>query len=167
METTLEYPTHSDNMSENAFAESILNQRQSLYRLALSMLHNQAQAEDAVAETIYRAYAGRHRLRKPDKLKAWLFQILVNQCRSQLRKKSREIQLEELLQEPSESEPQYGLWELVQQLPDNQQSVIVLYYYEGYSIREIAKLLKLSEGNVRTRMSRGREKLKQWLEKSV
>ena len=150
--------------AEEAFAVRVMAMEQSLYRLALAMLHRQSLAEDAVAETVYKAYCARRRLREPEKLKAWLFQILVNQCRTVLRKRGKEVLMEQVPEVLAEPTQPLELWDMVQRLPEGQQSVIVLYYYEGYSVREIGKLLGLRESAVRTRMCRGRETLRQWLE---
>ena len=164
MERTINVPKLLDRQTDEDFAAEIMALEQNLYRVALSLMHQPALAEDAVAEAVYKAYASRHRLRDREKLKPWLFQILVNQCRTMQRKQGREVPLAELPKEPAQQDPQSGLWDLVRRLPDSQQSVIVLYYYEGYSVREIAKLLRLKEGTVRVRMNRGRETLRQWME---
>lgn len=164
MERTINAPARVKQNTDEDFAEAVMALEQNLYRLALSMLHHPDLAEDAVAETVYKAYASRRRLREREKLKAWLFQILVNECRTVQRKRKREVPLAELPDKPDQPETPLGLWELVQRLPEGQQSVIVLYYYEGYSVREIAGLLHLKESAVRTRMHRGRETLRQWME---
>lgn len=164
MERTVNIPKRTERQADEEFAADIMALEQNLYRIALSMLHQPVLAEDAVAEAVCKAYASRRRLREREKLKPWLFQILVNQCRTMQRKHGREVPLETLTVEPVQREPQSGLWDLVRRLPASQQSVIVLYYYEGYSVREIAKLLRLKEGTVRVRMTRGRETLRQWME---
>lgn len=164
MEKTVSAPKLLDRRDDEDFAAGIMALEQNLYRIALSILHQPALAEDAVAEAVYKAYAARRRLRDREKLKPWLIQILVNQCRTIQRKRSREVPLEELNTEPVQGETRQGLWDMVRRLPESQQSVIVLYYYEGYSVREIAKLLHLRENTVRTRMSRGRQTLRQWME---
>lgn len=164
MEQTINGPVALERQRDEDFAAAVMALEGNLYRIALSLLHQPALAEDAVAEAVYKAYAARHRLRDREKLRPWLFQILVNQCRTMQRKWGREVPLTEMAQEPARQESQGSLWELVQRLPESQQSVIVLYYYEGYSVRETAKLLGLKEGTVRVRMNRGRETLKQWLE---
>jgi RNA polymerase sigma-70 factor (ECF subfamily) len=162
MEQTLEMPQQVREQED--FAAAVMALDQNLYRLALSMLRQPDLAEDAVAETVCRAYAARHRLRDREKLKPWLFQILVNQCRSIQRRQGREVAWEALAQEPAAPESRSGLWDLVRQLPEGQQAVVVLYYYEGYSTKEIAKLLRVQESTVRVRMKRGRDTLRQWLE---
>lgn len=164
MEGTINAPITVRQRTDEDFAAAVMGLEQNLYRLALSMLHRPEMAEDAVAEAVYKAYASRHRLRERKKLKAWLFQILVNECRTIQRKQKREVPLAELPERPLQPDSPLGLWELVQRLPEGQQSVIVLYYYEGYSVREIASLLHLKESAVRTRMHRGRETLRQWME---
>lgn len=164
MEGTIHVPARAKQCTDEDFAAAVMALEQNLYRLALSILHHPDLAEDAVAETVYKAYAARHRLRQREKLKSWLFQILVNECRTIQRKRKHEVSLAELPERPVQPETSLGLWELVRRLPEGQQSVIVLYYYEGYTTREIAGLLRLKESAVRTRMHRGRETLRQWME---
>lgn len=72
--------------------------------------------------------------------------------------------LEETLTTPVPAE-EGGLWPLVQALPQTLRAPVVLFYYDGYSARETAQILGLREGAVRTRLCRGRQMLKEMLEK--
>ena len=167
MDVTIDDTKHLRIQEGECFAERIMSLEQNMYRLALSILHNPEIAEDAVADTVYKAYTSRHKLKDQEKLRSWLFKILVNQCKTVLKKQGREVSIEAIAEPPAVSPPDFSLWELVKHLPDNQQCVITLYYYEGYSVKEIADTLHLRESSVRSRMCRGRDTLRQWLEESL
>jgi len=134
-----------------------------LYRFCLLQLKNAADAEDALQEVflkrLYRAPA----FDSPEHEKRWLYRVALNQCRDELRRKRRtEVPLEEaaLLAMP---EAERELVAQVAALPEKLRTVIHLHYYEGYSIKEIAAVLRIRPGTVGSRLSRGREILKQRL----
>lgn len=154
------------DIDNESFADCIMSFKLGMYRLALSILHQSDLAEDAVAEAVYKAYKSRKKLHDQAKIKAWLYQILVNECKSMLRKKKREVTMDIVPERAETPSLDLGLWDLVTRLPDSQQSVITLYYYDGYSVKEIADILHLKESSVRVRMNRGRNQLRNWLEET-
>ena len=102
-------------------------------------------------------------------IRAWLIRIVINKAKNttlafwRRNRRSLEDYIETLTFENPESE---NLFEEVLKLPEKYRIVIHLFYYEDYSVREIADILKLSESNVKTRLSRGRSLLKTALETS-
>lgn len=149
------------------FCDRVEERKTALYRLAYSILQNPADAEDAVAEAVYRAYAGLDRLRQPERFPFWLSRIVVNEAYGLLRKRGRTLPLEEVAQTLADppAPAEGGLWPLVQALPQTLRAPLVLFYYDGYSVRETAQILGLREGTVKTRLCRGRQLLKERLEK--
>lgn len=95
----------------------------------------------------------------------WLTKVTVNESRSLLRKRRGEVPLEavEAVCAAPGFEPERELVRAVMALPESLRSVIHLFYYEELSVKEIAALLRLSQGAVKTRLSRGRERLKEVL----
>jgi RNA polymerase sigma-70 factor (ECF subfamily) len=140
-----------------------------LYRLTRSILHSDEDAKDAVAEAVCKAFAGLDSLRNPERFQSWLMRIAANEAYTILYRRQRLVSLEDYGQEPSVPEPaspdEHGLWPLVQSLPGTLRAPVVLFYYDQLSVREIADILSLTEGAVKTRLSRGRQQLKQMLEK--
>lgn len=134
-----------------------------LFRTALAILGDHAEAEDAVQDTFLKY------LEKAPKDVAnpggWLMRVLVNGCKSRLRLKWRQVVPlpEDLACSGEERTELEELW----QLPPKDRAVIHLFYYEGYSTAEIAKLTGEKEGTVRSRMSRARGKLRTLLEDTV
>ena len=130
-----------------------------LYRVTYGLLNNEADREDAVQSAIEKGWRKASSLRDEKKLKAWLTKILINECYTLLRKKKREIPVAEL-PEPPEAEASPDLRETVLALPDELRLPIMLHYMEGFSIKEIAAMLRWPQGTVLSRMNRARKQLK-------
>lgn len=130
-------------------------------RLAYSYLHNIQDAEDILQETLIRYLQNAPVFQSSEHEKAWLFRGVVNLSKNRIDyNRIRETdELDEKLQE-EEREDLAFVWEAVRELPENYREVIHLYYYEGYSTKEIAKILQSRESTVRSNLKRGREKLK-------
>lgn len=136
-----------------------------MYRYALGMLRNPEDAKDAVGETVLKAYAHLEQLKKPDRFKAWIMSILSNEIRTMASKRSR-VELSEDMTRYGQMAPETdkSLWYLVMELPDEFRDMVILYYYEGFQTKEIAQMLNLPEGTVKSRLGRARAKLKNALE---
>ena len=140
-----------------------------LLRLACTRLGSAADAEDAVQETFLRLLSCRPSFRDAEHEKAWLIRTTLHRASDIRRQASRAaLPIEEAALE-NEAAPQAesDLLSAVRALPEKYSAVIHLYYYEGYSIQEIAKLLRLPAATVGTRLSRGRDRLRQMLKEDV
>lgn len=154
-------------MDAETFCRELERCKLSLYRLALGIVRNEADAEDAAARAVLRGFEARADLRKPESFRPWLLRITANEAYAILRGRDRVAYLEELETEPAAPEPpeETGLWQAVLSLPESLRAVVTLYYYDGYSVRETARILSLTEGAVKTRLSRARDLLRKLLEK--
>ncbi len=134
-----------------------------LLRLACTRLRDAADAEDAVQEAFLRLLTLRPVFRDAEHEKAWLIRTTLHRA-ADLQKAAakRNVPLEEAAQ-AAVPEPESALLDAVRSLPEKYSAVIHLHYYEGYSIREIAKLLGVPAPTVGTRLARGRERLRQLL----
>ena len=135
-----------------------------LYRTALAVSDSVSDAEDAVQETFLRAYEKAPDFESDEHEKAWLIRVTVNLCVSRLRSPWYKRTAPLLDSYPAENKSQLELLEQVLSLPLKYRAVIHLFYYEGYSVREIAGLTKQKEGTVRSLLTRARQKLKSVLE---
>ena len=135
----------------------------SLYAAAFNTCQNQMDAEDVVQETFVQYYTSRKEFESEQHIRAWLLRVVINKARNINRtfwkknKCSLEDYIETLTFPNSQSR---DLFEEVMKLPDKYRIVIHLFYYEDYSVREIADILKLSESYVKVRLSRGRALLR-------
>lgn len=149
--------------SEQSFEELLRRQENRVYRTALAILGNVQDAEDQTQETFLRYLEKHPAFESPEHEKAWLLTVTRNGCISRLRSKQRQnLPLEVDIPTPGPEERE-ELEELFA-LPPEDREVLHLFYYEGYSTREIAKIIGAREGTVRSRLSRARGKLKALLE---
>ncbi len=121
-------------------------------------------APDLVHETYLRASDRLRQLRDPALFDAWVTRIALNEAKSVLRGRQRRASRELSMVSGRMASPDVGLRQLVEQLPPRERAVIVLHYAYGYRLREIARLLDLSEINVRTLAFRARRRLRAQLE---
>ena len=145
-------------------------------RLSLSFLGNREEAEEAAQEIFLRAYRSLHRFSLDRKLLPWLYSIAINHLRSAYgRMRRREEHVAAAESEPAagaDSDPQHlvleelekaALRRAVDSLPPTLREVTVLYYYEDLSVETIATILNIGEENVKSRLFRGRQKLREIL----
>jgi len=142
------------------FGAFVTRHENKLYRTALAIMGNAPDAEDVVQDTFLRAYAKAPEFETVEHEKAWLIRVTVNLCKSRLRTPWRK-RTEPLLDSYPAKEPkQYELLEYVLALPPKYRAVIHLFYYEGYSVKDIANLTGQKESTVRSLLTRARQKLK-------
>ena len=138
-----------------------------LLRLACTRLPSVSDAEDAVQEVFLRLLTAPVSFRDAGHEKAWLIRATLHRASDIRRRRDRgNLPLEEAAQQ-SAPEPEPGLLQAVQSLPEKYGAVIHLYYYEGYSIKEIGTLLGLPAATVGTRLARGRDRLRELLKEEI
>lgn len=152
-----------DHGERQEFAALVLAHSRALFRAARALLDSDAAAEDAVGEAVLLAWQAFPRLRRRESARAWLLKITVNCAYDQRRRARPTVPLEEAACAAAPVQEPLGLWELVQALPEEQRLAVTLYYYDGLSVREIAQVLGAPQGTVKSRLSRGRDKLRERL----
>lgn len=154
-------------MDDNMYMEKVLACERKLYRVAYSMLLNEFDAADAIQEAVMKGWVHRNALRESERFDAWLMRILVNECRNiQRRWKRRGEPLDEAIPAP-ENTVDPDLQEALFSLPGKFRAPLVLHHVEGYSLREIARILKIPETTVKSRLHQARAALKQALSPEV
>ena len=143
------------------FAALAREHGRAMFRAARAVLDSDADAQDAVGEALLRAWQAFDRLRDPAAAKPWLLKIAVNCARAQLRRARPVLPLEEAAGAAAPAEEPLGLWELVRALPEDQRLAVTLYYYDGLSVGEIARVLGVPQGTVKSRLARGRDRLRE------
>ncbi len=149
-------------MNKEQFTAEVLGAEKSLYHIAWSILGNDEDCADAMQGAILKAFEKLHTLRREEFFRTWLTRILMNECYSMLRSKKTEVPYEDYMEEPDRETgtSDYGVLEAVRQLEEQYRVVVVLHYVEGFSVREIGRMLNLSTGAVKTRLYRGRNLMK-------
>ena len=136
-----------------------------LMRIALNRVNSIAEAEDVVQSTFERLMKRQPRFETREHEKAWLIKTAIRICIDEARRASRRTSVplnEEIA--AAYSEESFELLETVRRLPEHDRDAVYLYYYEEYTIREIAKILGEREGTTRSRLSRARKKLRAIME---
>ena len=140
--------------------------RQNVYAAAFSVCKNAADAEDILQETFLQYHQTNKQFESEQHIRAWLLRVALNRAKDVYRQKKRrrETALEDYMETLTFPSPESGaLFSAVMALPEHYRSVIHLFYYEDYTVAEIAKLLHLTQSNVKVRLSRGRKLLKETL----
>jgi len=137
-----------------------------VFTAAFSVCQNRTEADDVVQDTFIRYYVRNREYADEEHLRAWLLRVAINRARdvvSSLWRRNK-VAWEEYMTELTFEEPADGrLFEAVMRLPDKYRMVLHLFYYEAYSVREIAAVLRCREGTVKSQLSRGRKLLKEAL----
>ncbi|MGI6010777.1 MAG: RNA polymerase sigma factor [Ruminococcus sp.] len=156
-------------MDKETFAEKVLAAELTLYHVAKTILHNDTLCEDAVQEGILKAYEKLNTLKEEAYFKTWLTRIVINECYSQQRKAKATVPWEEWAEnEAAEEKDDYSeLYQAIRRLKPRFRIVVVLYYIEGYSVKEISDILRIPAGTVKSRLAKGRDMLKKYMKGGV
>lgn len=149
-------------LSKEDFLEKYDKYSPMLYRICILRLGNKQDAEDALQNTFIKLYYKSPEFSDADAEKAWLIRVAVNCCKDFQKSfwQKNTVGLEETAEISTGAiEDAVRLIDLFELSPKNR-VVLELYYYEGYSVSEIAKILKIGENSVTSRLSRARKKLK-------
>lgn len=142
-----------------AFTELMQLYMTDMYKVAYAILMNDEDAADAIGDTILICWEKMNQLVKIQYFKTWMTRILINKCYD-IRKKNQNIICLDEYEEPAAcDEYNLGLKEALAALDEKYRIIMILFYSEGYRIREISDILKIPESTVKTRLQRGREKL--------
>lgn len=151
-------------IDKETFGVLIREYTPNLYRLTLAILHNREDAEDAVSESVLKAYEKLHTLRKRESFRAWIMQIAANEAKKIYAKNQRSLAVENIEDYmPVFQDGHHELWDIVMELDVVYREVIILYFYEQLSIKEISKILHIPEGTVKSRLSRAKGRLRERL----
>ncbi len=140
-----------------------------LYTVAFNVCGNPQDAEDVVQDTFMEYLTQKKDFESQEHVRAWLIRVTINKAKNKTRVFFRKhtIPLEEYMASAEfPSDEASELFEAVMKLPEKYRIVIHLFYYEDYSVKEIGEILKLSPGNVKVRLSRGRETLRSILKEA-
>ena len=149
-----------------------------IYLLCLRMMGNEMDAQDCAQEALLSAYRGFGAFRGEADAKTWLYRIAYNTCLDALRRRREHVSLDALREAgadfaaPGEAQPEAAadknelrrqIKAALAELPEDQRAVMILRDFQDTSYEEIACILKISAGTVKSRLSRAREKVKNYL----
>ena len=156
----------------SAIENFVQTYQQDVHRLALSILDDSSEADDATQESLLAALRGLNSFNGASSLKTWLFSITVNICRTRLQRRKRNERLRRILggilrvqnassieEHAMENETDEALWSAIHSMDERHRLPIVLRYYHDLSVAEIANILQIPEGTVHSRLNTARRHL--------
>ncbi len=151
------------NGDNEAFLELINENKLNIYRVARGILSNEHDIEDAMQNTVIKAYEKINTLKRNEFFRTWLVRILINECNEIIRRNKRIVSINE-----SNHEERYNdcyenidLTKAINSLSEELRVTTVLFYFEDMSIKDIASVLNIPNGTVRSRLSRARKILRE------
>jgi len=151
-------------MNKQEFTRRVLAVENRLYRISCGMLKNPQDRMDAVQEAVTKAWANADRLRREEYFETWLTRILINECHNILKVRRNIVPLDSLPEQGVHTGDNKPLRDAILALDMDLRLPVLLCYMEGYRLREIAQILHIPEGTVKTRLARAKKKLKTLLE---
>jgi RNA polymerase sigma-70 factor, ECF subfamily len=155
----------SETARREAFAALFSQLSPRLFRTALGILGNPHDAADALQDAGLKAYRYFGQLEHTEAAAAWLTRIVVNACYDQGKKRSRAVPiglnlLDETLQAPPASEMDWELLQVLQALPEEQRATVALRFFQDLSISQVARVMNVPEGTVKSRLHTALAKLR-------
>lgn len=149
-------------LTDTEFEAAVERYGDTVFRLAYSYLKNCADAEDVMQETLLKRYLERRPFQSPEHERHWILRVAVNESRKLLRSpwRRRTGPLEDAGEPVFETPEQSELFQQVMRLPPKYRAAVYLYYYEDYSVQEIAAAMGANPSTVQTWLMRARGKLK-------
>ena len=150
--------------AEEIFEKTYTAYGPALYRFCLVQMKHPADAEDILQEVFCKRLYQAPRFKSPEYERNWLFRVALNLCRDEWRRRRRSELPLAAAEGAAIAPEELSLLDQVADLPEKQRTALHLYYYEGYTVREIARLLDVTVPTVKMRLKRGREALrKEWI----
>lgn len=155
-------------MDKKIYTEIVERYADNVYKVALSYCKNQYDSEDVVQTVFLKLFQSNVEYESDEHVKRWLIRVTVNYCKDMMKSfwKKKRVELQEAAGcvgvDFSDNEKS-DLYEAVMSLPQKYRIVTHLFYYEDYSIKEIANIIDARETTVQTRLMRARNKLKEIL----
>lgn len=156
----------------DAFTQIVLMLKNDLYKIAKSRITNESDIEDAIQETMIETYKSIKKLKDIKKFKKWLITILINKCNKIYKRKYKtDLSIDEynldnysILNSYQYIEDDLNFYSLIKDLKYEERIIIILYYMENYTVKEIKQILKMNQNTINTHLFRARQKIKKSFE---
>ena len=152
------------------FIDLINSNRLKMYKTAIAILKNEDDANDAIQDALYSAYKNYENLKDKNLFTTWIIRILINKCYDIINKNKRIIYMDDNITENTAGkvdtyEIESSLEWVLNKIDKDLKEIVVLYYYDELSVTEIADMLQIPKGTVKSRLSRARNQIGNILEK--
>ena len=164
MEELVEKATNGD---KEAFTKLILENQIKLYKIAKARLRNEADIEDVVQETMLILYTKLSKLKDNTKFEIWLYKILINQCNKKYRKNKinllplEMIENQKIYSTEEKIENKLDYEKILDMFSEKDRIIILLYYSNGYTTKQIAEILNKNENTIKTKLRRMKLKIRE------
>ena len=152
------------------FIQKINENRLKMYKTAITILKDEDDANDAIQEALYSAYKNYYSLKEKSYFTTWIIRILINNCYNIINKNKKISYIDDnVIQNTTDVEDNYAVensleW-VLEQIDKDLKEIVVLYYYDDFSVADIANVLEIPQGTVKSRLSRAREQIKEIIKK--
>lgn len=145
-----------------AFIELIEQNRMTLQRVAYGYFRGEEDVADVIQDTILDAFEHIRKLKKPEYFRTWLVRILMNNCNRLYNQNRKSCGLEKVPETACDSSgtADVEFHELLRSLPEDSRVIFLLYYGEQFTTREIGQMMNMKEATVKSRLLRGKQKLR-------
>lgn len=151
-----------------SYTQLMLKIKNNLYKICKTRLTNDDDIDDVIQETMIQTYNQIHKLRDIKKFKPWIITILINNCNKIYRKKQKDqiiiekfnIQNKESINPINATEDDINFYFLLKDLKYEERLIIILYYSEHFTFKEISNILNINENTIKTRLYRTKEKIR-------
>ena len=157
---------------KEAFTKLILSIKNDLYKIAKIRTSNEEDIQDIIQETMIAGYKYLRKLKEAGKFKQWIIKILINNCNKYYKKKAIHNEIYDnydieyykdttYYSNNDNIEDTLNFYEIIQPLKYEERIIILLYYGEKYTTKEISKIINVNENTIKTRLSRAKNKIKE------
>jgi len=148
-------------VTTDEFGKRIVEMQETLYRVCYSLLPQACDREDAVQECIRIAWQKRGSLRDERHLQTWVIRILIHECYAVSKRAKREHPTDALPERTAPPDADIDLHDALIALPPSLRLPVALHYLEGYPLSDVARMMRLPTGTVKSRLNRARRQLKE------
>ena len=157
-------------LTDEAFELIVDSYSKMLFKIAYSYTKNIADSEDIVQEVFMKFYRARKNYENEEHIKNWLIRVAINQSLNVIKHNNKSLPVENeyfnnLPDTLENNDRDEEIRKIVMSLKEKYKTIIILFYYDNYNVKEIANILNISESNVKVRLNRARIKIKDILEK--
>lgn len=141
--------------------EVVLESYEEMYRLAYSYVRNEQDAMDVVQESVYKCIRHAGKVREEGYIRTWVWRVVINTALDFKKARGRELALEFMEELPAvQSDLQYDVLDALGALKEKERAMLILYYFEGFKLEEIADMLEMNINTLKSTLYRSLKKLK-------
>ena len=153
-----------EEKDKEVFIKNINENRLKMYKTAIAILKNEDDANDAIQDALYSAYKNYYNLKEKSYFTTWIIRILINKCYDIINKNKKIAYIDDSITENTTGvednyEVENSLEWVLNKIDKDLKEIVVLYYYDELSVTDIATILEIPQGTVKSRLSRAREQI--------